>query len=464
MSLLWIAAASVVGLILLIARFQLNAFVALLLACLFVGVASGTDLPRVLAAMSAGMAGVLGSIAFVIGLGAILGKLLAESGGAAVVSSAFLRWFGEGRVDWAMMFVGLTIGVAVWFTVGLVLLMPIAYTLARRTGRSLLVPGIPMLAGLSVMHGLVPPHPGPMVAIGLLGADTGKTILYSVAIGLPLAALAGPVFAKMIVRRVVLTRSSMDLQWDCGPASSTAPSLALTLFTIALPVLLMLSATIIAVATPGLPLDANLGVGGATGGLEGTRFLHAGWQPWLTLVGSPTVAMLIAVLFSLYSFGFARGLDSHQIAKYAEASLVPVGMILLVVGAGGAFSKVLDVCGVGKAVASVVTGAHLSPLLLGWLLAAMLRVAVGSATVAISTAAGLVAPVAAATPGAHPELVVIAMGAGSLVLSHVNDGGFWFVKEYFGMTVPQTLRTWTVLETILALGALPLILLLDQLL
>lgn len=464
MALLWIAAASVAGLILLIARFRLNAFVALLLACLFVGIASGTELPRILEAMAGGLAGVLGPIAFVIGLGAILGKLLAESGGAAVVAGAFLRWFGEGRVDWAMMFVGLTIGIAVWFTVGLVLLMPIACTLARQTGRSLLLPGIPMLAGLAVMHGLAPPHPGPMVAIGLLGADTGKTILWSMVIGLPLAALAGPVCARIMAERVVLAPRAVDIQWDRGSAARTAPGLALTLFTIALPVLLMLSTMVVALVMPEGRLGAHSGLGGAPGWWAGARDSLAGLRPWLALVGSPTVAMLIAVLFSLYSFGFARGLDAQQIAKCSEASLAPIGMILLVVGAGGAFSKVLDVCGVGKAVTAAVMGAQLSPLLLGWFLAAMIRVAVGSATVAISTAAGLVAPVAAATPGTHLELVVIAMGAGSLVLSHVNDGGFWFVKEYFGMTVPQTLRTWTVLVTIVALGALPLLMLLDRLL
>lgn len=460
--LLGIAAVAVAGLILLIARWKINAFVSLLLASLFVGLASGTGLQQMLQAMASGMGGVLSSVAIIIGLGAMFGQLLAQSGGAEVVARAFLRRFGEARMDWGMMCVGLVVGIGVWFTVGLVLLIPIAFTLAKQSGRSLLFPGIPMLAGLSVMHGLAPPHPGPMAAIALLGADTGKTILYALVVGLPLAVVAGPIFARSVVRYVDMEHSGPAAAPALNAAAISAPSLSLTLFSIALPILLMLGTTIVELAMAEMP---QLSSGTEHGGSHGFDLLRRGLavaQPWIAFVGAPTVAMLIGLLFAMYSFGSARGFDRQSLAKSAEVSLGPVAMVLLVVGAGGAFGKVLDVCGVGKAVTNLVAGLQLSPLVLGWLVAALIRVAVGSATVAITTAASIAAPAMAAHPGTSPELVVLAMGAGSLILSHVNDGGFWFVKEYFGLTVAQTFQTWTVLETILAVGALPLLWALGQ--
>jgi GntP family gluconate:H+ symporter len=454
---LGIAAVAVGGLIVLIARLKINAFVALLLASLFVGLTSGTNLQDVLQAMAAGMGGVLGSVAIIIGLGAIFGQLLAQSGGAEVVARAFLRGFGETRMDWGMMCVGLVVGIGVWFTVGLVLLIPIAFTLAKQSGRSLLFPGIPMLAGLSVMHGLAPPHPGPMAAIALLGADTGKTILYALVVGLPLAAVAGPIFARSAVRHINVEGSGPATTAARNAAATSPPSLGLTLLTIALPILLMLGTTVVEVAMAELP---RLATAMENGDAEVFYLLRRGLAaayPWVAFAGAPPVAMLIGLLVAMVSFGCARGFDRQSLARSAEASLAPVAMILLVVGAGGAFGKVLDVCGVGKAVTNMVAGLQLSPLVLGWLMAALIRIAVGSATVAISTAAGIAAPVVAADPGTSPELVVLAMGAGSLILSHVNDGGFWFVKEYFGLTMAQTFQTWTVLETILAVAALPLL-------
>jgi GntP family gluconate:H+ symporter len=449
---------AVVGLVVLIARFKLNAFVSLLLASLWVGVSSGTGFPPVAKAITDGVGGVLGSIAIIVGLGTIVGKLLAESGGAEVVAEAFLRRFGERQIHWAMMFVGFVVGIAVWFTVGLVLLIPVAYTLARKSGVSLLVPGIPMVAGLSVMHGLVPPHPGPMVAIGLLHADTGKTILYSMIVGLPAAAIAGPVFVRLVGRRIIIGPGGLAAQLNVRPAASSPPGLALTVFTIVLPVVLMLGAT---VADVGGDLAHRWQQWASDGGHAWFFTLSGGLdrlRPWTAFAGTPTVAMLIAVLFALYAFGAARGFDRHQLAKFCEECLAPVATVLLVVGAGGGFSKVLDVCGVGQAIAANFEKLELSPLLLGWLLAALIRIAVGSATVAISTAAGILAPMAS---GTNPELLVIAMGAGSVILSHVNDGGFWFVKEYFGMSVPQTLKTWTVMESIIAITTLVFVLILD---
>jgi len=327
--------------------------------------------------------------------------------------------------------------------VGLVLLVPIAFTLVRETGTPLLRIAIPLVAGLSVVHGLVPPHPGPVAAMGILNelagkADMGKTILYSLLVGLPAAVVAGPWFAQFISRKVAVEERGAAEQ--LAPSRrANPPSFPLTLFTILLPVALMLLTT---VADLALPREHSL-------------------RQCANFVGHPSVAMLAAVLFSFHSFGLSRGFSREALAKFATDCLAPVASMLLVVGAGGGFSRVLDQGGVGKAIAELAGGANFSPLLLGWLVAALIRVATGSATVAITMAAGIMAPIAAGTPGVHLELLIIAMGAGSLILSHVNDGGFWFVKEYFNLTVPQTLKTWTVMETIISVLALLLVLLLD---
>jgi GntP family gluconate:H+ symporter len=449
--LLVVAVLAVAGLVLLIVRFKLPAFLALLLASLCIGLGCGTDLPTITEAMADGVGRVLGSTAIIIGLGAIIGKLVAESGAAAVMAEAVLGRCDGWRLPWAMLFIGLLVGGAVWFTAGLVLLIPVVYALARRTGVSLLLPGIPMLAGLSVMHGLVPPHPGPMVAIGMLGADPGQTILYAVIVGLPTAAVAGPLLAGCVARRIRLEPGSLGAQLQAQSPAERPPPLALCVFTILLPVLLMLGVTVLDVALNATHNQAN---GAAAASL----------RPWVAFIGSPTVAMLVAALFSLYSFGGARGFDRRQLARFSEDALAPVATVLLIVGAGGAFSRVLEVCGAGKAVLRLTEGLQWSPLVLGWLAAALIRIAVGSATVAITTAAGIVAPLVAAAPASHPELVVVALGAGSLILSHVNDGGFWLVKEFFGMTLPQTFKTWTVIETVIAVVALLLSLLLDSIL
>jgi GntP family gluconate:H+ symporter len=462
-SLLFIALMAVIGLIVLIARFKLSAFIALLCASLFVGILSGNELRSVGKAIADGVGGVLGSIAVIIGLGTIVGKMLAESGGAEVVADTFTRLLGEKRVHWTMMLIGFVVGIAVWFSVGLVLLIPIAFTIARRSNTSLLLPGMPMVAGLSVMHGLVPPHPGPMVAIGMLSADTGKTILYSLIIGFPTAIIAGPVFGKWMASRIRIEPGGMAAQLSSTPAAKHPPGFGVTLFTILLPVLLMLGATFVEVSLD--ELHSRQQWASEQGYVWFSKLMSGFTQarPWTSFLGIPVVAMLISVLFSFYSFGFTRGFNRQQIGRFSEECLAPVAAVLLVVGAGGGFSKVLDVCGVGKAIAEMAGSLQLSPLLLGWLVAALIRIAVGSATVAISMAAGIVTPIVVNAPGTNVELLVIAMGAGSLILSHVNDGGFWFVKEYFNMTVPQTLKTWTVMETIISIVALLLVLLLDKL-
>ena len=442
-SLLLFALLAVVGLVVLIARFKVNSFVALILASLFVGLTSGMDLGEIGTGFQNGVGKILGGIAMIVGLGTLLGKMLAESGGAEVVAQTLIRTMGERRLTWAMMLVAFMVGIPVWFAVGLVLLVPILFTVARQTRTPLLVLGIPLAAGLSVTHGLVPPHPGPMVAIGALKADVGLTILYSLIIGLPTAMVAGPMCARWLAARHVV-----DL--NGGPASQLVsqtrrenlPSFGLTLFTILLPVALMLMAT---AADVTLPKENAV-------------------RRWLDFVGHPLVAMTVAFLFSCWSFGFARGFNRDQILKFSNDCVGSVASTLLIVGAGGGFNGVLIASGVGDAIAAMVKDLPVSPLVLGWFAAALIRVATGSATVAITTAAGILAPIVAVKSGTNLELLVLSMGAGSLTLSHVNDGGFWFVKEYFNLTVPQTLKTWTVMETVISVVALVLVLALDAVL
>jgi gluconate:H+ symporter, GntP family len=290
-----------------------------------------------------------------------------------------------------------------------------------------------------VVHGLVPPHPAAMLAVGAYQADVGRTIAYAILVGLPTASLAGPIFASWIAPRIALPADNPVAAQFEGGVRREMPSFGISVFTVLLPVILMLCASIADVA------------------LETTSTLRSA----LDFVGGPIVSLLLALLFSFWSLGYRQHFTRDQILKFANDCLAPTATILLVIGAGGGFNRVLVESGVGNAIADVAVGSHASPLLLAWIVAALIRVATGSATVAMTTAAGIVAPIALVTPGTNAELLVLATGAGSLVLSHVNDSGFWLIKEFFNMTVPQTLKTWTVAETIIGVAGLAFTMLLS---
>src|SRR5205809_6321935 len=423
---------AVLALIVLIAVFKLHPFVALVVVSLGLGAAAGMPLSTVVKAFQDGVGGVLGFVAVVVALGTMLGKMMAESGGAARIATTLIALFGERRVHWAIMVVAFLVGIPVFFQVGFMLLIPLVFTIARRSGLSLVKIGIPLVAGLSVVHGMVPPHPAAMLAVQAYRADIGRTIAYAILVGLPTAALAGPIFATWITPRIQLPAHNPMATQLSGDTSGEMPSFGLTLFTVLLPVILMLAASVADVA------------------LDTTSAIRA----TIDFVGSPIVALLVALLFSFWSLGYRQHFTRDQILKFANDCLGPTATILLVIGAGGGFNRVLLESGVGKAVADLAVGSHASPLLLAWIVAALIRVATGSATVAMTTSAGIVAPIAAMTPGSNAELLVLATGAGSLVLSHVNDSGFWLIKEFFNMTVPQTLKTWTVAETIIGIAGL----------
>jgi GntP family gluconate:H+ symporter len=433
------ALCAVVTLIVLIARFKLHPFVALILVSLAMGVAAGMPLGAAVKAFQDGVGSGLGFIAVVVGLGTMLGKLMAESGAATRIATTLIGLFGERRVHWAVMFVAFIVGIPVFFQVGFVLLIPLVFTIARRTGTSLVKIGISLVAGLSVVHGMLPPHPAAMLAVTAYNADVGLTILFGLLVGLPTAALAGPIFATWVAPRIALPADNPLAAQLGGESTREMPSFGISIFTVLIPVILMLLAS----AADFLLDDASIA------------------RSALHFVGHPIVALLLALLFSFWSLGRARHFTKEEVLKFCNDCLAPTATILLVIGAGGGFNAVLVQSGVGRAIAGISVGSHVSPLLLAWIVAALIRVATGSATVAMTTAAGIVAPIALATPGTNAELLVLATGAGSLVLSHVNDAGFWLIKEFFNMTVPQTLKTWTVAETIIGVAGLAFTMLLS---
>ncbi|MDP9177322.1 MAG: GntP family permease [Gemmatimonadota bacterium] len=430
--LLMYALVAVIALIVLIARLKLHPFVALIVVSLAMGVAAGMPLGAAVKAFQDGVGNVLGFIAVVLGLGTMLGKLMAESGAATRIATTLIDLFGERRVHWAIMFVAFIVGIPVFFQVGFVLLIPLVFTIARRTGTSLVKIGISLVAGLSVVHGMLPPHPAAMLAVGAYNADVGLTILYGILVGLPTAALAGPIFASWVAPRIVLPADNPLADQLGGESTQEMPSFAISIFTVLIPVILMLLASAAEVL------------------LDDTSTVRS----TLRFIGHPIVALLLALLFSFWSLSRARHFTKEEVLKFCNDCLGPTATILLVIGAGGGFNSVLVQSGVGGAIATMATGTNASPLVLAWIVAALIRVATGSATVAMTTAAGIVAPIALATPGTNAELLVLATGAGSLVLSHVNDAGFWLIKEFFNMTVPQTLKTWTVAETIIGVAGL----------
>jgi gluconate:H+ symporter, GntP family len=442
-SMLLVYAVIAIGLlILLITRYKVYPFLVLIIVSLLLGLAVGMPMDKIVKAFETGNGNTLGHIAVVVGLGTMLGKMMAESGGAERIANTLIEWFGEKHLHWAMMFVAIIVGLPVFFEVGFVLLIPIAFNVAKRTKKSLLLVGLPMVAGLSVVHGLIPPHPAAMLAVQAYHADIGRTIVYGLIVGVPCAIVAGPLFALLIHRYIKLPENNpLAAQFvdsrkegeDHEPRD--LPGFGITLFSILLPVILMLVGSWADLLSTPKTLPNDL--------------LH--------FVGNSDVALLLAVLFSFWSFGASRGYNREQIQKFCGDCLAPIAGITLIVGAGGGFGQVLRESGISQQLIATASAAHLSPLLLGWFVAALIRLATGSATVAMTTACGIVAPIAAAAPGgATAELLVLATGSGSLIFSHVNDGGFWLIKEYFGMTVGQTFKTWSLCETIISVMGLGL--------
>ena len=427
------ALGAVIGIILLVTVLKLNPFLSLLLASLFLAIVAGMPLSGVVHSFEVGVGGTLGHIAIVVALGTMLGKMMAESGGADTIALTLIRVFGEKHLPWAMMCIGIIVGLPAFFEVGFVLLIPIAFTVARRTGVSLISVALPLVAALSVDHGLVPPHPAALLAVNTYKADVGRTILYALIIGIPTAALAGPLFAKIITPWIkVPAENPMAEDFQDHDPNRSLPGFWLTIGSILLPVVLMLVGSWADVFAPrGSVLN------------ESIHFL-----------GNDDIALLIGVLISFVTLGVMRGVSRETILRFSNECLAPTATITLLVGAGGGFGRVLQDSGVSHAMIQIAMQHHLPLLILAWVLAALMRLATGSATVAMTTAAGIVAPIALQSPGTSPELLAIATGAGSLIFSHVNDGGFWLVKEYLNLSVTETMKSWSICETIISLAGL----------
>jgi GntP family gluconate:H+ symporter len=449
------AVLGIAAVVLLIAWAKFHPFLALILGSAVLGLVAGAAPGDTVTSFTDGLGSTVGSVGLLIALGSMIGALLAESGGADGIVKRIVERVSGSALPWAMAGVAALVGLPLFFEVGVVLLVPIVLLVARRTDIGLLRIGIPALAGLSVLHGLVPPHPGPLVAISSLNADLGLTLLFGLICAIPTVIVAGPVFGNFIAKRVRVPVPALLEPVGAGAASgdedyaedATRPDRAdrrnpgfwAAVLTVLLPIVLMLLRAI-----GELTLEKGNGLRGA-----------------LDVLGNPPVALLIGVLVAMWTLGKRSGMDRRETNAVLGGSLPPIAGILLIVAAGGGFKQVLVDAGVGNVVADAAQDAHINALLLGWLVAVGIRLATGSATVATITAAGIVAPLAATLDRPEVSLLALAIGCGSLFFSHVNDAGFWLVKEYFGMTVGQTIKTWSIMETIISVVGVICVFLLD---
>ncbi len=429
-------------LVLLITVVKLNPFLALILGGLTVGAIAGENLTVVITSFTTGFGTTAAGVGVLIALGAIFAKLLADSGGADQVVDTIVGRASGRALPWAMAAVGAIIGLPMFFEIGLVLLMPVIYLVARRAQVSLITVGIPALAGLSAMHGFVPPHPGPVTAIGLLNADLGVTLGMGILVAIPTIVVAGPLYGSIAGRWVVVdppdTFAGPDERQPV--AEDSRPSFTVTIATILLPVVLMLAKALADIVID----DPEDGV-----------------QKVFDVVGAPFIALLIGVLVAMVTFGVRVGMDRTTLSETVSESLPPIAGILLIVSAGGGFKQVLVDSGIGTLLADWARDANVSVLLLSWVLAVLIRLATGSATIATITASSLIIDLVAGMSTGEVSLVVLAVGAGSLFFSHVNDAGFWLVQQYFGMSVGQTIKTWSIMETVLSVSGLVFVLLLS---
>jgi GntP family gluconate:H+ symporter len=434
--------AAVIGIAVIVALIvwvKLHPFLALMLGAGVLAVAAGLPYVDAFTSFTKGLGETVAGVGILIALGAIIGKMLIDSGGADQIVDSILARTPVQRLPWAMAFAAFIIGIPLFFEVGVVLLIPVVMLVARRSKVSMIVVGIPALAGLSALHGLVPPHPGPLIAIDALGADLGLTLGLGLLVAIPTVAVAGPLLAKPMARWVPLDPPTEILGGSERADDARRPSFATALTVVLLPVVLMLARTL----------------------AETVGFEDSAAGQVLDFVGTPLVALLITALVSLVLLGTRQGRDRSMVSKLVDSSFAPIASILLIVGAGGGFKQTLVDSGVGDVIAKGLADAPISPLLAAWLVAVLIRVATGSATVATVTAAGIVAPLAEGLSPTHVALMVLAIGAGSVFLSHVNDAGFWLVKEYFKMTVGQTFKTWSLMECVLSVTALVVVLLLS---
>ncbi|MFF4171513.1 gluconate:H+ symporter [Streptomyces sp. NPDC001744] len=432
--------AGIAVIVLLITKFKLHAFLALTIGSLALGAFAGAPLADAIKSFTTGLGNTVAGVGVLIALGAILGKLLADSGGADQIVDTILARASGRAMPWAMVLIASVIGLPLFFEVGIVLLIPVVLLVAKRGNYSLMRIGIPALAGLSVMHGLIPPHPGPLVAIDAVGANLGVTLALGIVVAIPTVIIAGPLFSRYAARWVDIPAPESMIPARPSEDLEKRPGFGVTVATVLLPVVLMLVKALVDIVVD----DPENGV-----------------QKVTDVIGSPLIALLAAVLVALFTLGRAAGFTKERLSSTVEKSLAPIAGVLLIVGAGGGFKQTLIDIGVGQMILDFSKSWSIPALLLAWLIAVAIRLATGSATVATISAAGLVAPLAEGMSTSETALLVLAIGAGSLFFSHVNDAGFWLVKEYFGMNVGQTIKTWSVMETIISVVGIVFVLLLS---
>ncbi len=436
--LLFIVISAVAILLIMVLKLKVSAFISLLITAIYVGIIAGMPLKEVTKAIQDGMAGTLGFVATVVGLGAIFGQMLESSGGAESLAHYLLKKFGKDRASWAMVITGFIVAIPVFLDVGFIILVPIIYALARDSKRSLLYYGIPLLAGLAVTHSFIPPTPGPVAVADIINVQLGWVILLGVILGFPTAVIAGPVFGKYISKKIHIEPPKEFQVTKKEYDENNLPPFNLIAIIIAVPLLLILVNTF-----TGLAVTKNV--------VSKTIFTDI-----LEFIGHPFSALIIATLLASYFLGIKRGMEKQKILDLSTKALGPAGIIILITGAGGVLKQILVDSGIGKIMAESMADSALPPILLAWLLAAVVRVTQGSATVAMITAAGIIAPVLSEFGLNDPQraLVVLSIASGATLLSHVNDSGFWLVGKYFGMTEKQTLQSWTVMESIIAVCGL----------
>ncbi|MEU6443442.1 gluconate:H+ symporter [Streptomyces sp. NPDC047046] len=429
--------------VVLIAKFKLHAFLALTIGALVLGAVAGAPLDKAITSFTTGLGSTVASTGVLIALGSILGKLLADSGGADRIVDTIIAKASPKKMPWAMVLIAAVIGLPIFFEVGIVLLIPVVLMVAKRGNYSLMRIGIPALAGLSVMHGLVPPHPGPLVAVDALHANLGITLALGIVVAIPSVIVAGPLFARYAARWVDVKAPEEMTPKRASDDLEKTPGFFATVATLLLPVVLMLLKAIVDIIIDD-PTDLT--------------------QRVFDVIGNPMFALLVACLLGLFTLGRAAGFTRERLSETVEKSLMPIAGVLLIVAAGGGFKQVLVDAGVGQMILDISKDWSIPALLLAWLIAVIIRLATGSATVATVSAAGLASGLADGMSTTHVALMVLAIGAGSLFFSHVNDAGFWLVKGYFGLDVGQTVKTWSFMETILSVMGLVMVLLLSLIL
>jgi gluconate transporter len=429
--LILMTAVAIALLLTLIMAVRLHAFLALILCSMALGLAAGMPPDKVLKSIQNGFGDALGFIAVVVGLGAMIGRFLEHSGGGRVLADWLLEKFGPSRAVWAMLVAAFLVGLPLFFEVGFVILAPLVWNLSRETKRSLLFYGLPMAAALTTTHSMVAPHPAPAAAAQLFGADLGLSILYGIAVAVPMAIVGGILYGGWVSKRMNIAVPAIS---EAAPPANSPegrpPSLSVVILLLLLPVLLIFGATL-------------------------ASLYNVPFRSVAAFFGHPFSALTLTALIAIYWFGLRRGVTRENAQKMAAQSLAPMGALLCIMGGGGAFKQVIVDSGVGQYAGHLLMTAAISPLLVAWVIAAAMRIAQGSATVAIITAAGIVAPIVKGIPGYSPNILMLALCCGGSGFSQVSDSGFWLVNQYFGMTVAQTFKSWTamkVIESVVGLG------------